>query len=101
MYQTYVPLMNYSVTQATRATYLKQLQEAQVDKIFLAIFGYGDDPKTDYQTADALRENIAFFRENGIEAGVWIGCTVGHGSELAFGADHVPDLSGYTKITCI
>ena len=98
MYQTYVPLMNYSVTQATRATYLKQLQEAQVDKIFLAIFGYGDDPKTDYQTADALRENIAFFRENGIEAGVWIGCTIGHGGELAFGADHVPDLSGYTKM---
>ncbi len=98
MYQTYVPLMNYSVTPQTRKTYLKQFKEAKVNKIFLSVFGYGDDPATDFVMAAALRENIDFFRREGIEAGVWIGRTIGHGGELSFGADYLPDLSSYTKM---
>jgi hypothetical protein len=34
----------------------------------------------DLRTAEALRENIEFFGREGIEAGVWIGYTIGHGA---------------------
>ncbi len=98
MYQMYVPLMNQSVTPQTRETYLKQFKAAKIDKIFLAVFGYGADPATDFVTAASLRENIDFFHREGIEAGVWIGRTIGHGGELSFGADYLPDLSSYTKM---
>lgn len=98
MYSVIVPLTNSTVTKETRDIYLKQLKAAKVNRIFLDIFGYGTEPETDLITAEALRENIEFFGREGIEAGVWIGYTIGHGADLAIGADFVPDISGYTKM---
>lgn len=98
MYNTYVPLFNKSVTPDTRDTYLNQFKEAKIDKIFLVISGYGDDPETDKETAEKLKENIEFFKSNQIKAGVWIGTTIGHGVVLASGNDHVFDLSKYTNM---
>ena len=98
MYNVIVPLFNRSVTDRTRDIYLKQFKEAKIDQIFLCTFGYGTEPESDIVTANALRENIEFFKNEGIEAGVWIGYTIGHGGGLAFGADNVPDKSEYTKM---
>lgn len=98
MYNVIVPLFNRSVTADTREIYLKQFKDAKVSQILLAIFGYGTDPATDLVTANSLRENIEFFKKEGIKAGVWIGYTIGHGCDLVVGADNVPDISGYTKM---
>lgn len=98
MYHVTVPIMNSSVTKDTREIYLKQFRDAQIDRILLSTFGYGTDPATDQITAEALRENIQYFRSKGIETGVWIGYTIGHGSDLAVGADYVPDRSKFTKM---
>ena len=98
MYSVTVPLFNHSVTDSTRNTYLKQFKEAKIDRILLCVFGYGTDPETDEITALSIKKNIDFFRNEGIEAGVWIGYTIGHGSNLAVNADFVPDLSGFAKI---
>ena len=98
MYNVIVPLFNRSVTDRTRDIYLKQFKEAKIDQIFLCTFGYGTQPESDIVTANALRENIEFFKNEGIEAGVWIGYTIGHGCELIVGADNVPDISEYTKM---
>jgi hypothetical protein len=46
--------------------------------VYLDIFDGGHD--MDLSTAEALRENIEFFESEGIEAGVWIGYTIGHGA---------------------
>ena len=98
MYNVIVPLFNRSVTADTRDVYLKQFKDARISRILLAIFGYGTDPESDLVTANSLRENIEFFRKEGIEAGVWIGYTIGHGCDLVVGADNVPDISEYTKM---
>lgn len=98
MYRTVVPLFNRSVTPTTRDVYLKQFAEAGIKEILLAIFGYPDDPADDRLAVEAVRENIAFFREHGIEANVWLGYTIGHGVPLSFGGDFEPDASKYTPM---
>ena len=98
MYNIIVPLFNHSVTKKTRDVYLKQFKEAKINRILLAIFGYGTEFASDIATADSLRENIEFFRKEGIEAGVWIGYTIGHGCDLVVGADNIPDISEFTKM---
>ncbi len=98
MYNTYVPLFNYSVTPDTRDVYLKQFKEAKINNILLVISGFGDDPETDKTTASKLRTNIEFFKSHGIDAGVWIGTTIGHGGVLASGSDYKPTLSQYTQM---
>ena len=98
MYSVIVPLFNRSLTEETRDVYLKQFKDAKIDRILLCTFGYGTDSASDIETANSLRENIEFFGKAGIEAGVWIGYTIGHGCELVVGADNVPDISEYTKM---
>ncbi len=98
MYSTVVPLFNQSVTEKTRDIYLKQFKDAGIREILLAIFGYPDDPADDRLAVDAVRKNIEFFRENGIEANVWLGYTIGHGVPLSFGGDFEPDPSRYTPM---
>ena len=98
MYSITVPLFNRSINDDTRNIYLKQFKEAKINRILLAISGYGKDPASDEIISLKLKENIDFFREEGIEAGVWIGYTIGHGGSLAFGADNIPDISKFTKI---
>ena len=98
MYRTIVPLFNRSVTPKTRDVYLKQFQAAGIKEILLALFGYPDDPADDHLVVEALRENIAFFQKHGIEAGVWIGSTIGHGVPLSVGCDFESDASKYTPM---
>lgn len=83
MIQTMVPLMNASVTGETREIYLAQLRDCGVSQILLTTAHCICEPAEEDQIIASLRENIAFFRENGISAGVWIGSTIGHGSKLA------------------
>ena len=97
MYKIIVPLMNRSVTKETRDTYLRQFKKAKADRIFLALAGYSNDSETDMVMARQLKENVDFFRKEGIEAGVWID-TIGHGADLSFDSDFTPSFSKFTKM---
>lgn len=83
MFKISAPIMNSSVTPDTRKEYLKQIRRARIERIFLVTCDFGCSPEQETALADALRENIAFFRQNGIEAAIWVGNTIGHGSPLA------------------
>ena len=88
MYKISVPLMNHTVTPERREKYLDLLRRADCERVFLAFHDY-DLPKL-----DLLADNIKYFREQGFEACVWMGCTIGHGGVLLNGADKLPE-SGF------
>ena len=98
MYDIMVPIFNRSVTPETKEIYLKQFQDAKIKRIFLCVFGFGADSEADEVLADSIKKNVSFFRENGIDAGIWLGSTIGHGMDLAVIADCKPDLFRYTKM---
>lgn len=76
MYKLSVPIMNASVNENTRDAYLKQLKSAKADRVFLC-YVTPDDMTT-------LAGNVEFFKKHGIETGVWIGETIGHGAPLNY-----------------
>ena len=82
-YKYSVPIMNSTVNANTRGEYLRLMKEAKVERVFLCICEIWDDEPAVRKNLNALKENIAFFRENGIEAAVWQGVTVGHGEVLS------------------
>ena len=94
MYTLSVPIMNASVNGNTRDAYLKLLRSAKADRVFLCY--------TSPKDLTDLAENIAFFTENGLETGVWIGETIGHGAPLNYtlesqipeGTTHLKDTDG-------
>ena len=75
MYQISAPLMNDTIHSGNRDQYLSFCREAGVSRIFLAI-GNQQIPST-------LGDNIAFFKQNGFEVGVWFD-TIGHGFVLGY-----------------
>ena len=87
MYKISVPLMNHTVTPDRREKYLDLLKRAKCDRVFLAFHDY------DLYELDLLADNIKYFKENGFEACIWMGCTVGHGGVLLNGADKLPENS--------
>ncbi|MBQ9544179.1 MAG: hypothetical protein IJV00_03530, partial [Clostridia bacterium] len=76
MYTLSVPIMNASVDENTRDAYLKQLKSAKADRVFLCY--------TSPKDMDTLAENVGYFKKHGIETGVWIGETIGHGAPLNY-----------------
>lgn len=78
MYKISVPIANSSLNENTREEYLRQFREAEVDRIFLfpsaqTRFGMVDDE------IESLRQNLSFFKNNGIDCAIWVGNTIGHG----------------------
>ncbi len=98
MYTVNVPIMNHSLNAQTREKYLHLMQNAKADRVLLVIFGHGADVDADRKTAESLKENVDYFRKNGIRADVWIGQTIGHGGPLSFAADHAVAPSSYTPM---
>lgn len=76
MYKVSVPIQNRSITPKTRKDYLSLCREASVERVFLVVHE-SDLP--------SLKENIVFLKEGGLEVGVWIGETIGHGGALLNG----------------
>ena len=77
MYKVSVPIINNLCIGENREGYLKQFKEASVDRVFLSTM------VPDRNEAELFKENIEFFKKNGIEACIWIGSTCGHGVPLA------------------
>ena len=74
MYKLSIPIMNSGVTDDSRADYLTICKRARVDRIFLTTSLNSNH--------DLLKYNVAFFKENGFEVGIWVGNTIGHGATL-------------------
>jgi len=79
MYTLSVPIMNASVNENTRDAYLKQLKSAKADRVFLCYTSPND--------MATLAENVGFFKKHGLETGVWIGETIGHGAPLQYASE--------------
>ncbi|MBQ8341950.1 MAG: hypothetical protein IJY22_06230 [Clostridia bacterium] len=77
MYKLSVPLMSSSVNRGNRDIYVRQCREAGVERIFLV------HESSMYPIPDDLAENVAFFKGNGFEVGIWLGDTIGHGFALS------------------
>lgn len=73
MYKLSAPLMNDTVTADNRDRYLSLLKQAGITRVFLAL--------NDNAIPDTLADNIAFFKQNGMEVGIWFN-TIGHGFVL-------------------
>lgn len=73
MYKMSAPLMNDTVHAGNREQYLAFFQKAGISRVFLAL--------NDNIIPDTLADNIAFFKQNGLEVGVWFN-TIGHGFVL-------------------
>lgn len=75
--------MNSTVNAESRGEYLRMMKESKVERVFLAVCELWDNEETVSRNIASLKENIAFFEENGIEAAIWQGATVGHGGVLS------------------
>ena len=89
--------MNQTVNEDTREEYLRLFKEAQVERVFLAICDLWTNAEKSESTALSLKSNIKFFRDNGIDAAIWVGVTVGHGATLSH-EQHAAKTLGYAPL---
>ncbi len=93
----YAPLWNENVTEQNREAYLSDLRQAGVCTVFLAM----DRSLLFVEHEQAwthLSENLRFFRENGLEVGVWI---QGFGFGDPIPAERTERLSHYTRLRSV
>ena len=74
MYKISLPIQNKSVNDENRWDFVRLCKSAKVERIFLTA--------SLSENAEILSRNIEFFKNEGFEVGIWIGCTIGHGETL-------------------
>ncbi|MBQ8407513.1 MAG: hypothetical protein IJY39_01475 [Clostridia bacterium] len=74
MYKISLPIKNGALNEKNKPEFVELCKKARVDRVFLTASLTED--------TDRMRENLAFFKENGFETGIWVGNTIGHGSTL-------------------
>ena len=72
MYKISVPITNSNVNKENRESVLCELRRFDAERVFLAIGTYKSNDAERQEELDSLRENCAFFKENGLEVGVWM-----------------------------
>ncbi len=72
MYKVAVPVVNENVTRCTPLRAYDVLKGFDADRVFLALGNYEADSDKRKQSFCELRKNCAFFKEKGLEVGVWI-----------------------------
>ena len=83
-YKYSVPILLHTVTDETKEIYLSQMKAGKVERIFLTCGGYSmmsDEERA--HDVELLKKYIPYFEQNGIEAGIWISGTIGHGGPLS------------------
>lgn len=77
-----IPIINTQSTAETRPAFVHELRRAGADRVFI----FCDNPFGDEKQLDSLMtllgENLAFYRNEGFDTGVWID-GFGHGGALA------------------
>lgn len=74
MYETMIPIHGRTLTKENRSHYLSHLHAVQCTSIILVPFRCDSD-----EALSDLADHVAYFTENGIETGLWVGATIGHG----------------------
>lgn len=87
--------MNSMSTAETRPAYLAELIRAGADRVFICPRNSFRDDSRRAEILEQLRRNINFYRENGLETGVWFG-GFGHGGTLNPTDEN--DSAGFTRI---
>ena len=82
MYKISVPIRNHTVTPENRATYLDLLKRSGAERVFLTRSRLCESEEEEQRMIDSLRANVSYFAENGLEVGIWVGSTIGHGVPL-------------------
>lgn len=79
MYKLSLPIQNKSLNEQNKRIFSDLCKRAGIGRIFLTA-SLSEDRKM-------LSDNIAFFKNEGFEVGIWVGNTIGHGATLLGGAD--------------
>ena len=83
-YKYSVPILLPTVTDETREVYLSQMKAAKVERIFLTCGGYSMMTEEERaRDAELFKRHIPYFEKNGIETGIWVSSTIGHGGPLS------------------
>lgn len=72
MYKISVPVMNENVTRCTPESVFEELKKFEPDRVFLALGSYETDEKKRKEQFKSLSDNVRFFKEKGLQVGVWI-----------------------------
>ncbi len=96
-YKIAVPMMNSVITEKYREKFLSQLKDADASRVFICddrLYLLPDAMRR--ERLEALRENVAYFKANGLEVGIWFS-PMGHGGAL----NHVdlPEQGNFTRVT--
>jgi len=81
MHKLIIPIKNLNVTDENREYTLSLLRRAECTRILLT---WVDGRESDLSL---MKKNIKFFQDNGLEVGIWVGETIGHGSALLNGLE--------------
>ena len=81
-YSISIPVLASSLNEKTRDVYLQEMIRAGIERVFISVCDFGQNNKNRLSSLKELAENCAFFKTNGIDAGVWVGTTIGHGVPL-------------------
>lgn len=97
MYKKSVSICLLSVNESNMHVYLDMIKKCKVDRVFICGLGYVCTKQTILYTNTQLVKNvISYFKNNGLEVGVWIE-SFGHGGALV--GESLVSFDKYTKIT--
>lgn len=82
MYRVTVPIMLSSFDPQTRSVYPDQMLRAGVDRVLLCLTRLPVSKEEEVSVERNLRETFPCLRSAGLEVGIWVGQTVGHGVVL-------------------
>lgn len=71
MYKISVPVVNRSIEALGRERTLEELKRFDADRVFLSISTYEVDPEKRKVIMKNLKNNVRFFKDNGLEVGSW------------------------------
>ncbi len=83
MFKVSSPVMAGTITTKNMGIYLQSIKKSGIQRVFLAIDKYlFDHDNRVYTNPGEMKQILDFFRENGIETGVWVS-GIGHGVGLS------------------
>ncbi len=82
MYSVISPIRGRSLNAASREGFLREIKRAKLSRIFLT-----GNPTVN-ESLEIMKENVDFFKAAGLEVGIWLCATIGHGSTLIFSRDN-------------
>ena len=83
MYKISLPIQSRTLNDENKPIFVSLCKKAGVARVFLTA--------SLSENLDELRENIAYFKNEGFDVGIWVGNTIGHGATLLNGADTGPN----------